>query len=152
NVLQHQEVVALRAGLIPYAVASGRLDEARAQLAALTRDDLAIVKDDASYPGVLCMLAEAAVGLGASDDCDRLLPRLRPFGGLFVALPGFVGFVGAADRYLGMLTARLGRAAESDALFESAIELEERMKAPAYVARTTLAYAKELAARGERLR
>lgn len=56
--------------------------------------------------------------------------------------------VGAADRFLGMLAQTLGRVDDAVAHYTTALELEQRLKAPPLTARTRYWCARTLHTRG----
>ena len=66
---------------------------------------------------------------------------------LLVVYAGGSHSSGAVDRYLGMLEGVLGRFADAEAHFDSAIALEERVGAPPLLARTGYWYGRMLLAR-----
>jgi tetratricopeptide (TPR) repeat protein len=95
----------------------------------------------------LAALAELAVVLGEPEQVTRLHDLLVEQHGRMVTLATSVGCLGAADRFLGMLTATLERWDEAEGYFEAALALEERMESPPLMARTRYWYARMLLSR-----
>lgn len=141
---QNPGIVAMRAAIAYLAVDAGEDELARREIAALIDNDFAVVPDDAGWPSALCMLADPVATLGDVGSAGPLLEKLAPFTGLLVAFPSFVGFAGAADRYIAMLLVTLGRPDEAEPYFESALDLEERMRSRPLAARTRYWFARML--------
>jgi hypothetical protein len=81
-------------------------------------------------------LAEVVTGLGDVGRAEILYDLLEPYRGLLIVATQGAVCLGAADRYLGMLAATVGRFDEASALFCAAASLEERADAPRLAART----------------
>jgi tetratricopeptide (TPR) repeat protein len=65
-------------------------------------------------------------------------------------MPGSSGDChGSASHYLGLLATTLGRWSDAERHFEDALELNTRLQAPPFVARTRCAYAEMLVRREE---
>ena len=86
-------------------------------------------------PG-LGMLAEVAASGGAHARSEELYEHLTPFAGRLLGDVLGLPCVGAADRYLGMLSTVLGRWDEADAHFARALSLEEQIRGHALLPRT----------------
>lgn len=99
--------------------------------------------DTAQWPGVLALLAEAALWLEDREAARRLRPLLADYAGLNLLLGGFDGLFGSADRYLGALDSLLGLGAPEER-FEAALEMDARMDAPVHRAHTLALYAHHL--------
>jgi DNA-binding CsgD family transcriptional regulator len=125
----------------------GRLDEARAalrQIAAAGFKDLG--PSIAWLPGV-ALIAEAIAIVGDRDVGQQAYDAALPFARLNVSA-GASGLYGSVSRYLGMLATVLERWDDATAHFEHAIEFEQRMGAPPFIARSRIAYAEMLVKRG----
>ncbi len=134
-VARNPSLVGYQAGLAMALVDADRAEDARTILDRLRAEDWAAAPRDSSWPSVLALLAEVAVRTGHRDATAGLRAELAPYSGLL--LLGYESIcLGAADRYLAMLDASDGRSAE--ALFNSAAALEQRVDAPALLARTRL--------------
>jgi hypothetical protein len=83
------------------------------------------------------MLAEiAANSQTGSTHAASLLELLTPFRGRLLAVVLGLASLGAADRYLGMLSTLLGRWDEAVGHFEQAVAVEERSRGRALLPRT----------------
>src|SRR5206468_4226193 len=94
---------------------------------------------------VACALTEAS---GILDD-DRFAPvlvdALRPMSGRLIAgVTSGAASLGPADRYLGILATLEHNWEEAEAAFQAALQLEERLPSPPFVARTQYWYARML--------
>jgi class 3 adenylate cyclase/tetratricopeptide (TPR) repeat protein len=121
----------------------GRRDEARPLFDELAGGGFAI---PFAWIFGATMLAEVAAALGDDDHGAILYDRLLPHHAL-LATNGATT-TGPVAHYLGLLAAALGRHTEAEAHFAEALGLEERIGAPAWLARTRLECAQWLLARG----
>ena len=120
-------------------------EEARRHLATLDRSRLGRVTSHASIVGA-GMLAEVCAALPEPDLARPLYNMLRPLQGQ-LCMAGAGVCLGAVDRLLAMLAAIESRWDDAQGHFERALELEGRIGASAFVARTQLWYARMLLAR-----
>jgi hypothetical protein len=97
---------------------------------------------------MLGWMAEVAASGGTPDQTALLYNLLTPFGGRLLAASLGLGCLGAADRYLGMLSTALERLDEAEEHFQRALALEERIRGRALLPRTRYWQAKCLRARG----
>jgi hypothetical protein len=125
---------------------SGDEHAAKVALHELAADDLAAVPRDVAWPATLSVLAEVCARVHDPDHAPDLYRQLLPHRGHLVTFGGPV-CLGAADRFLGMLAATLGRIDDADSHYRTAVELEDRMKARPHAARTRCWYARTLLAR-----
>ncbi|HYZ29548.1 MAG TPA: AAA family ATPase [Thermoleophilaceae bacterium] len=136
-----------RPGLIVLLTELGMESDARRALAALAAEGL-----DAFRPSLwlatLTYLTDACAALGDEATAALLYPELESLAGANVMIGHLVCCYGAADRYLGMLAATAGDAERAEAHFEAALDLNERMGAPTWVAHTAYQYARLLLGRG----
>jgi DNA-binding SARP family transcriptional activator len=95
-------------------------------------------------------LSEVAATLGDPDLACGIEDRLRPFSGLVVAAGPAAHCPGAVDRYLGQLSATLGRWEDAQALYEGALGIDEGLRSPPLLARTRYWYGRMLVERGAR--
>lgn len=93
-------------------------------------------------------LGEVAVALGGPTDIEHYYAALRPHAGDAVMIAAAVGFGGAVDHHLGILSTALGRVDEAIDHLERAVEFHERMLAWPWLARSRCALASVLASRG----
>jgi DNA-binding SARP family transcriptional activator len=125
---------------------AGDATAAAAVLHELAGDDLAALPRDTVWAGALSHLAETCAGLEDAGHAEVLYEHLHPHRGHLLLLGGYL-CLGAADRFLGMLAATLGRLNDAEPHYRRAIELEEAMRAAPLVARTRFWYARMLLAR-----
>jgi hypothetical protein len=95
------------------------------------------------------MLTEVAAVGGAVSPAATLYELLSPFAGRLLSMVLGLACLGAADRYLGMLSTLLGRWDEADAHFVRAVALEERILGDALLPRTRFWHARLLLQRGD---
>jgi class 3 adenylate cyclase/tetratricopeptide (TPR) repeat protein len=91
--------------------------------------------------------AEVCAHLGDRQRAKELHALLAPHAGQVVAQT--VAALGSVSHYLGMLATTLGRYDEAEERFVAAAALHERMRAPGWLARTRLEWARMLLARRE---
>ncbi|MHB8512131.1 MAG: ATP-binding protein [Actinomycetota bacterium] len=149
-------IVEARPGLAGPFVALGALFHAQvgnreSSLGALQRlasDDLTSLPRDATWGSAMCFLAESAARLDAPQFVPLLQRSLRTYGGQ-VTFIGRAFAWGSADRFLGMLAATAGDLSAAEEHYKAALELEERLEAPPFLARTRWWYARMLLTRNE---
>lgn len=125
----------------------GRLEEARAalrQMAAVRFQEIGPAI--AFLPGV-ALVTEAVYVLADRDAAPQVYEAALPFARLNVSA-GAAGLYGSVARYLGMLATTLERWEDGARHFEEGMDLEQRMGAPPFLARTRIAYAEMLVKRG----
>jgi class 3 adenylate cyclase len=124
-------------------IESGREDEAR---------ELALAEDFQSLPWdiiwsqSIVAWADACRRLCLTDRAGELYELLTPFAGQ-LAVSG-AGVYGSIDWALGALAATLERYEHAEGHFAAAAEIEERLGAPLFLARTRADWARALIARG----
>jgi tetratricopeptide (TPR) repeat protein len=136
-----------QAGLAITYSEQGRVAEARAQFEAVAGDDLASLPRHVAWLCTTAFLAEVCVFLDDTARAETLYAMLLPFESRWVTLPPAIPF-GAADHYLGALSATLGRWENATRHFENAIAMEKRLGTEQWLARTQVAYAAMLVGRG----
>lgn len=88
--------------------------------------------------------------LSVETSYAKSLHRLfSPYEGHMVVLSWGVACLGAVDRYLGILEETMGQWDTSEAHFETAVALEDRISSPPLLARTCYWYARMLRARDD---
>ena len=103
---------------------------------------------ESGWGAALAMLAEVAATGGALPHAATLYDLLSPYGGRLLTLVLGLACVGAADRYLGMLSTVLERWDEADAHFERALAIEQHARGRALLPRTKYWQARSFRARG----
>jgi DNA-binding CsgD family transcriptional regulator/tetratricopeptide (TPR) repeat protein len=137
---------AWKPGLVALYAELGWWDEARQALADAT-DGFAAVPHDPLRPIALSYLADACSLLGDAEPTALVYRELAPLSGTVILLPPLAVCYGAADRYLGMLAATMGEYEVAARHFAVALELNERMGTPVWLAHTRYQYARMLLAR-----
>jgi hypothetical protein len=89
-----------------------------------------------AWAAVLGFMAEVAAIGGTPAQSALLYDLLTPFAGRLLAASLGLGCLGAADRYLGMLSTALERLDEAEKHFEQALALEGRIRGRALLPRT----------------
>ena len=123
---------------------TGRADEARAILDGLAADDFRVLPLDGIWLGAVAYLAETAAALGDATHAAALHELLEPYADRNVAIGWASTCAGSASRHLGLLADLLGKREQAVAHFESALAMNERMRARPWVARTQVELARVL--------
>jgi len=113
-------------------------DEIAAQLAVdrLVAADMGRRAGETGFGSALGMLAEVVASVGTRAQAARIYDLLTPFAGRLLVLVLGLACLGAADRYLGMLSTAIGRWDEAEAHFERALAVEARARGHALLPRT----------------
>jgi tetratricopeptide (TPR) repeat protein len=125
---------------------SGRRPEATRALEELAEDGFGALPFDQEWLLGTSYLAETAAFLEDADSAAVLYRSLLPWSAL-VAVDVGEGFRGSVARYLGLLATTMGRWDDSEEHFEAALELNDRMGARPWLARTQEDYGRMLLAR-----
>ncbi len=124
-------------------IAAGRLDEARELALA---EDLWSISLEQAWSIAMVLWAMVCSRLGIVERAAELYELLAPFSG---QLGGNASTVfGSVDWALGTLAVTLERHEEAEGHFAAAAEIEERVGAPLFLARTRAAWAAALVSRG----
>ena len=126
-------------------VAGGDDDGARALLGQLAANDFADFAFEPTWLHVVANCAALAAHLGDAARAARLLELMAPYAGQMVTASS-LAYCGSVDHYLGLLAAALGRHRDADRHFRAAADIHRRVEAPAWLARTHLAWARSLVA------
>ncbi len=132
-----------RPGLVALLAELGMEAEAKRELSTLAAEGLEPFRESL-WLASLTYLTDACAALGDESAAALLYPELEPLSGANVMIGHLVSCYGAADRYLGMLAAVLGETERAEEHFEQALELNRRMGATTWVARTAYEYARFL--------
>ena len=124
-----------------------RYDEARQFLDELGANEFEALSDDWTLPAQLSWLAEVAGQVDAKEHAEVLGRRLAPYAGQLIVTGTSAQVPGVADRYRGIAAATVGDPA-ADGLFASALELEDRIGARPFAARTRYWWARHLLTNG----
>jgi hypothetical protein len=141
-------VMALRAYLAYCLAEIGDSDGARTELDEIATDGFSRLTRDITFTTSLAALAQTCGIIGATEHAEPMYELLLPHEGhLAVAATADV-CVGSIDRHLGILAATHGRWDTAEAHYLAALQLEERVASPPFLARTRMWYAKMLLGRG----
>jgi len=143
----HPQISLFRTSEIFLLIEHGARAEAEERLRALAQDDFQALVNDVSSSVALSNLAVSCASLGCRDIAPRLLARLQPYAGRTLTLLS-VYSAGCASRFLGVLASCLGRDAEADAHFETAVAMDRATGARVWEAHSALDWARALEARG----
>jgi len=136
------------AALIAFAqLEAGQITAAEARLDVLAAEDFRRDEIGSGWGSGLAMLAEVAATGPARAHAAALYELLSPFRSRLLAVVLGIACLGAADRYLGMLSTMLERWDEAEAHFDQALILEERSRGRALLPRTRYWQARLLLAR-----
>jgi tetratricopeptide (TPR) repeat protein len=121
-----------------------RHDEAREILDTFAADDFRGLPLDGIWLGAVAYLAEAAAALGDATHARALHDLLEPYADRNVAVGYAATCMGSVARHLGLLADLLGHRAQAIAYFETALGMNERMRARPWVAHTQVELARVL--------
>ena len=137
---------AMTSALAVHLAESGLVEDAREPIERVV-ESLPSIGHMTTYGTTVAVTANAAAFLGDPDLAAPLLTELDAFAGEMIFLWAMVG-MGAADRYRGGLLTVLGRHDEAIGALKTAIDLEQRLRAPSYVARSQYWLGRALVAAG----
>ena len=123
---------------------TGRADEARAILDDFAASGFEGIPLDGIWLGAVAYLAETAAAIGDPTHAAALHDMLQPYADRNVAVGLSATCTGSAARHLGLLAGLLGRRTPAIAYFETALAINERMRARPWVARTQIEFARLL--------
>ena len=149
-VTQYPAVPAWRAGLAFVYSEVGREEEARSEFEHLAANDFADLPRDALWITAVAYLSEVCAFLGDSDRAATLYDLLGSHANRCIVI-GLVAVAcyGSASRNLGLLAATMSRWEEAEQHFENALEMNTRIGASPWLARTQQDYAKMRLSRAE---
>ena len=116
-------------------------DEARAGMRVAADMDPAVTT---GWVGSMVLWADVCLRVGADDDAAHLLERLAPYHGQVASSAS--SWLGSVAGALAPLAVRLGRLDDAERWFAEADELNERIRAPFFLARNRVAWARMLLA------
>ncbi len=123
---------------------TGRGDEAREILDGFAADGFRGIPLDGIWLGAVGYLAETAAALGDATHAQALQDLLEPYADRNVAVGWASTCMGSAARHLGLLADLLGKRKQAIAHFETALAMNERMRARPWVAHTKIELARVL--------
>jgi hypothetical protein len=137
----------LRAVLAISQLDSGDQPAAVASLEDLIADGFGARERETAWLVALALFGEVAATSGTRPAARSLYEFLLPVAGRLVTAPTGLACLGAADRYLGMLSTVLERWLDAEQHFKRALELEARINGRALTSRTRYWQARFLLAR-----
>jgi DNA-binding SARP family transcriptional activator len=123
---------------------TGRHDEAREILDNFAADGFRGLPLDGIWLGAVAYLSETAATVGDPTHAEMLHDLLEPYADRNVAVGWASTCMGSAARHLGLLADLLGRRKPAIAYFETALAMNERMRARPWVAHTQVELARVL--------
>jgi tetratricopeptide (TPR) repeat protein len=127
----------------------GRHDEAAAAFEPQAARGFAAIERDNQWLIVMTILAETCAFLGDAPRAAELRELLLPYAGRNVVIVEGWACFGSADRPLGLLATTMELWDDAEAHFEAALDLNARLAARPWLARTQHGYAQMLRARGQ---
>ncbi|MEO9574664.1 MAG: adenylate/guanylate cyclase domain-containing protein [Roseobacter sp.] len=105
---------------------------------------------DAMFSTTLSYLADICVAVDHKEHALTIYEMLLPFERMTVTAGATTVCSGSAARRLGALSALIGNWDQCEKMFETALEIDLRMKAPAWLAHSRASYAAALRRRGRK--
>jgi tetratricopeptide (TPR) repeat protein len=118
----------------------GLTDKARTVFEELAVNEFISIQQDALWAASITFLVEVCATLGDRDRAEVLYRLLSPYATYAVVASEWASF-GAASRFLGQLSATMGRWQEAESHFEQALAMNARMGAKPWLAHTQFQYA-----------
>jgi hypothetical protein len=150
SIVEADPEIPWRAALVLAYADSDRLDEARAELEVLARNDFKDIPVDANQLVAIACCAYAACRVGDVKRAAVLHEMLKPWDGMAIVVGTPVLILGAAAMYLGMLEATLGMWDEAEQHAVDAQEFHRRTGARTWEARTDCEWGRLLLLRGRK--
>jgi eukaryotic-like serine/threonine-protein kinase len=144
---RYPEATRWAAALAYLHTALGRRDDAAATFEPLAARGFAAVERDNQWLIAMTDLAETCAFLGDTRRAAELRDLLLPYAGRNVVIVEGWACLGAADRSLGLLATTMGLWEDAETDFDAALELNARLGARPWLARTQHGYAQMLLAR-----
>lgn len=148
-VSEHGADAAWRPGLALIYSEIGQREQARVEFERLASDDFGVIPHDSLWQTCLTYLAEVCDELQDVERAQVLYGLLLPYAEQTVVVGNAVVCLGAASRFLGQLASTCGHWDDAQMHFEHALDLNERMDAPPWIAHTHYHYARMLLRRGK---
>lgn len=141
----------VRCSLAATWVESGRERDALAYVEEYARDDFRTIAHNALWLPSMAFLGLACRGPDAAPLARRIYDLLAPCAGSHVVLPLMVSY-GSVDYFLGVVADTAGDTAAAERHLETALEANRRAGSVQWLARTQVALARRLAAKGDAAR
>jgi tetratricopeptide (TPR) repeat protein len=144
---EHRNYPIWRCVLTYLHAAAGDLGKAREGFEDLARDQFRSLPVDEEWTYGMTLLTEVCVALADVERAETLYQLLVPYSRL-VAYGAPEVSTGAVSRYLGMLAASLSRWNDAEQRFRHALQLNTKIQAAPWLARTQVDYGHMLISRG----
>ena len=123
---------------------SGRPQKAQAQIDALSERGFADVPLDGDWLTTMALAADVCAGLGDEPTAAIIHELLLPYAAANVVIGLGAACLGSVATFVGRLSAVIGRKREAAELFEQGLAANTALRAPVFIARTELEYARAL--------
>ncbi|MDX6717721.1 MAG: hypothetical protein QOH30_4279 [Baekduia sp.] len=144
-VTEHPENPAWRAALAMLLTELDQPHEVRELFESLAPDNFASIRAETNtYTLNVALATEACAYLGDGERADSLHRALAPYAGSNIVVGVGLVSIGAAARYLGLLSTTAERWDEAETHFQDALAMNERMGARPWLARTAYDYGRML--------
>jgi tetratricopeptide (TPR) repeat protein len=147
-VAQNPESRALRCALAYVASELAQTREAHAEFERLAANAFRNIPEDEAWLPCMAELVETCAFLGDAPRAATLAGLLAPYEGRAVIDGAGVTYLGPVSYFLGLLATTRSRWEEASRHFEQALEMNRRMGAWPWLARTRYAFARMLLTRG----
>jgi predicted ATPase/class 3 adenylate cyclase len=146
------EMPSYSAALAVANLAAGHLDQARAHFDELASRGFAAYHFDRNWTTLMCYLADACTGLEDAVRASELYERLEPYQHLCAITSHSciaTDYVGSLHLRLANLATTMRRWQDAERHYEVAVEIDRRLRAGSWLARTELDYAAMLLLRSD---
>lgn len=127
---------------------AGNYAHAWAVLDPLLASDFSAVPDDWLLTATFGLLSPVLARMGTSEQCRLVRDRLVAYSGQILVVGSGTAVLGAVDRYLGQLSARIGDREHALAEFSTSRAIEKRFRAPLCAGHTAVEHASVLISAG----
>ena len=152
---QYADIAAYRIGLASFFCAAGRVPEAEQAFESLASNDFRDLPNDAFLLLSLSVLVDLCYHLSVTSQAETLYGLLLPYAKQNVVMSWAAACDGPVSHYLGVLAGTITRWEEAEQHFQEALEMNMKLGALPFIARTQHRYAETLLARdapGDRLK
>ena len=147
-VAQYRDVTAAQVGMAFYQTQVGNKEEARKDFDELAKENFSDLARDQSWLGALLQLAEVCGYVEDAERAKTLYELIVEYADRNAVLSLGVACTGSVAHHVALMALTAGLIDEAEAQFEAALEANERMKTPPFLARTQYEFARMLVKRG----
>ena len=145
---QQPDVPLWRCGLVLVYSEMGRESDARNEFERLAANEFDDLPRDSVWFTAVAILAEVCASFNDVDRTAKLYELLLPYAARNATFPFGIGYAGPVSHYLGMLASIMSRWEQAEDHFEDAAEMNVKMEAKPWLARTHYEHARMLLKRG----